>query len=62
MMKYRYIKRDLGSICRACLNKKYGIRLKTKDCIYEDYPRVCHECGEVKNIVCGIKLPKRLFL
>lgn len=62
MRKYRYLERDLGNICRECLNKKYNIRLQPKDCDYEEYPHMCHKCGEVKIIVCEIRFIKRLFL
>ena len=62
MRKYRYLERDLGNICRECLNKKYGLRLRPKNCIYENYPHMCHECREVKNIVCEIRFIKRIVL
>lgn len=60
-MKYRRIKNEFRKTCRVCLNQKYGLSLKPKDCQYEGYPHVCHSCGEVKNIVSGIRFRKRLL-
>lgn len=61
-MKYGSIKDDLGHTCRECLNKKYSVKLKSKYCEYGEYPYVCRECGEVRNIVYDIKFIKRIFL
>lgn len=62
MSVYSYIEEDLGTLCRSCLNKKYNVKLTPKNCEYDDYPRLCYRCEEIKNIVCGIKPGKRLLL
>jgi len=62
MLRYHKIKGELSCSCRSCLNRKYGLKLQPKDCIYEHYPYVCPKCGEVKNIVKNIKLLRRLFV
>lgn len=62
MRKYRRIKKDLGGICRECLNKKYDLSLERKDCNYAHFPYVCDNCRNVKNIVCDINLLKKFLL
>lgn len=62
MSKYKIVKKDLGNICRKCLNEKYSLNLMSKDCIYDFYPRLCGECGCMKNIVRSIRFIKRLFI
>ena len=61
-VKYRRIKEDLEYTCRECLNRKYSVKLKPKNCVYGEYPHICRECGEVRNIVDDIKFIKRIFL
>ena len=61
-MKYSYLKNDLNNTCRACLNKKYRLNLKPKDCLYEDYPHICRKCKEMKNIVHDVRFRKKLLL
>ena len=60
-MKYHTIQNDLKKTCRSCLNQEYGLNLKPKDCLYEDYPYVCQYCGEVKNIVNDIRFRKKML-
>lgn len=62
MNKYKLLKKDLGNICRVCLNKKYGLNLQPKHCIYDIYPGLCGECNNVKNIVRDIHFSKRIFM
>lgn len=62
MKHSREIKHDLGGICRACLNEKYGLSLTPKDCEYDEYPRECGRCSQVRNIVCGLRGFKGLLL
>ena len=62
MKRYHHINDDLGHVCRACLNRIYKTNLQPEHCRYEEYPRICQECGEVKNIVIGITFRKKLFL
>ncbi len=45
-----------GYICRRCINREFGARLKPNDCIYEMYPSRCVCCGETRNIVIGFKI------
>ena len=59
-MKYHMIKRDLGHICRQCLNEQYHIKLIPNDCYYHMYPAVCDRCKQMKNIVKEIRFKKRL--
>lgn len=62
MLKYRYLRNNLERTCRTCLNQIYKVKLKPKDCVYDDYPHVCSRCKEMKNIVSDIKTLKKLFL
>lgn len=62
MFKYRYIKAELGRVCRACLNQNHRLSLTPRDCLYDDYPHICAGCGEVKNIVSDVKLSKRFLI
>lgn len=41
--------------CRRCINAHHRLKLEPKDCFYWQYPTVCQECGEVRNIVTGIR-------
>ena len=52
-MRYEEIRPDVGRLCRACLNEKYGLRLKSKHCEYMFYQAVCARCEQRKNIVDG---------
>ena len=54
-------KRFGGNICRRCLNRKYGLRLRPEDCRYDSYcPSVCPCCGTVQNIVTRLRFFKNL--
>lgn len=61
-MKIREFNHELGRTCRVCLNQAYDLRLEPQDCRYEEYPRICRRCGEVKNIVEDISLNKKVTL
>ena len=37
--------------CRECLNKRFHIRLRRRDCGYWYYLSRCAYCGEIRNIV-----------
>lgn len=41
--------------CRRYINRKYRLRLEPRDCYYWQYPAHCDDCGEVRNIVTGIR-------
>lgn len=45
-----------GKICRCCINETYHTCLFSTDCMYGIYPAKCARCGEVKNIVIGLRL------
>ena len=47
--KYRF-----SNTCRKCINRKYLLSLRSRDCLYWQYPSRCQECGEVRNIVADI--------
>jgi len=59
-MKYSRIKKNIGHLCRSCMNDVYGIHLTPHDCDYAMYPALCYRCGEVKNIVTNIHSAKRM--
>ena len=59
-MKYHKIKQALGHTCRNCLNEQLHLSLEPEDCYYFMYPAVCSRCGEVKNIVDGVRFWKRM--
>ena len=45
-----------GNVCRACLNEAYRVHLEQTDCRYGyPYPARCPRCGEVRNIVTGLR-------
>ena len=48
--------------CRRCINMKYGLELMPYDCIYQHFPAVCPQCGEVRNIVADLPLKSRLLV
>ncbi len=49
-------KRFGGNICRQCINVTYDTHLKHFDCLYgTPYPGNCPSCGEMKNIVTGLR-------
>ncbi len=54
MITKKQIVADLGMTCRTCLNRKYHLRLETKDCVYKRYLYPCSMCGEIKHIVLDI--------
>ena len=50
-------------ICRSCINRLYGVRLKTSDCrSWLPYPQQCPCCGERRSIVIDLRLSGRLKL
>ncbi|MCC8167984.1 MAG: hypothetical protein LIO37_01405 [Clostridiales bacterium] len=56
MIAYKELKGDgLGKTCRQCLNERYHLKLKPTDCIYYGYKYPCIRCGQVGNIVIGIR-------
>ena len=61
-MKHHSLNENMGRACRSCLNEKFGVDLKPRDCSYSIYPGQCRICGEMKNIVQEIKWRKRIFL
>ena len=42
-------------ICRRCINRQYGINLQSRDCKYWHWPTHCAQCGNVRNIVVGLR-------
>ncbi len=58
MINIKKIRKQFGgNVCRQCINKEYGIHLLHTDCQYGMmYPGKCPCCGDMKNIVTGIKL------
>ncbi|MBQ8145176.1 MAG: hypothetical protein IJ039_00175 [Clostridia bacterium] len=61
-MKHKSFKKHFHGHCRSCINKKTGVHFKHKNCEYWDYPEACESCGEVKNIVTGIRFFSRIML
>ena len=60
---YRIRSRFGGEICRRCINAAYRAHLTPQDCRYGyPYPSRCFRCGEVHNIVTGLRLSGRLKL
>ena len=54
-------KRYGGNICRQCINQAYKTNLLHTDCKYGlMYPSKCAKCGEMKNIVTGLRLSEYL--
>ena len=51
-----------GNICRRCFNKAYGLKLRSTDCLYDNFPSICPRCGTRQNIVIRLRLQKRLLL
>ncbi|MBQ9197290.1 MAG: hypothetical protein IJ157_08600 [Clostridia bacterium] len=56
------IRRRHGLLCRSCINRYYHVHLRRSECIYLDHQDQCASCGEVKNIVRGVKLKGALKL
>lgn len=46
--------------CRRCINVKYGLDLIPPDCIYQHFPAICPQCGEVRNIVADLPFRSRV--
>ncbi len=44
----------LNHICRDCLNKATGLSFRPSDCIHEDYPRKCSQCGDMRHLITGL--------
>lgn len=60
MVGYKYLKQEeLGHLCRECLNRKHGLKLKRQDCVYGYYSGQCVRCGKMKHIVIDISLKSR---
>lgn len=60
MVAYKYLKREeMGHLCRECLNRRHGLRLKREDCVYAYYPGQCASCGKMKHIVIDVALTSR---
>ena len=54
-MNYRDLKQTaFRTMCRRCINERYGLHLRTQDCCYFPYPEECRCCGNVRNIVADI--------
>ena len=60
----RFIQKQYGrDICRRCINQLFGVHLKHKDCRYGvPYPQRCRACGEMRNIVTGLRMTGKLKL
>ena len=58
-MKYADFESEMHGYCRRCINDTLGIHFTHEDCEYWDFPERCRKCGEVKNIVTGIRLLSR---
>lgn len=59
-MTYRILRKEaLNRYCRNCINAKYGMKLKRQDCYYMYYLYKCQCCGEMRNIVNGIRVLSR---
>lgn len=51
------------TICRRCINREYGVELKPEDCVYDiPFPARCRNCGEMRNIVTGLRLRGKMKL
>ncbi len=61
-MKYGSFRKKFHGHCRSCINGGLGIHFKHEDCEYWEFPEPCVSCGEVKNIVIGIKPLSRIKL
>ena len=48
--------------CRECFNQDYGLKLVSKDCVYEIYPCVCTKCNRAKNVVINLHRKARILL
>ncbi|MCH1983717.1 hypothetical protein MCG98_14175 [Ruminococcus sp. OA3] len=48
-----------ANLCRECLNKKYSLKLKKKDCLYYYYSQQCSGCGDLHHIVAKVRFGKR---
>ena len=59
-MKYKDFKKEFHGYCRRCINERLGIHYVHKDCEYWEFPETCVKCGEVKNIVVGIRFFSRM--
>ena len=60
MLHTKRIKVRFGDdICRTCINKTYGVRLRQEDCRY-GYVYACPCCGQFKNIVVGFETMGKL--
>lgn len=60
MIRINHLRKNaLGNLCRDCINRKYSIKLKRRDCIYGTYPYPCRECNDMRHIVVNITFRAR---
>lgn len=50
---HKHIRR--GGQCRRCINERYDLNLQPYDCRYMIYASPCTGCGELSNIVEGVR-------
>ena len=51
------------TVCRRCINREFGVDLNPEDCTYENpFPELCSNCGEIRNIVTGLRLRGKIKL
>ena len=54
-MKYHDFEAEvLGTHCRECINRIYGLTLEREACGYLIYPERCECCGNIRNIVAAV--------
>lgn len=52
-----------SDLCRGCINSLCHAELERNDCLYGNiYPERCDHCGEMRNIVKGLRLSGKLKL
>lgn len=57
------IHEQLGNnVCRRCINRTFHVNLEPPDCSYAMYPSPCSACGNVHNIVIGLRRSGKLKL
>lgn len=64
MAANRFIEEQYGrDICRRCINRLFHVHLKPTDCLYGlPFPQRCRACGEMRNIVTGLRLSGKMKL
>ena len=54
-MRYRDFEYQfLDYVCRDCLNNATGLKLRSKDCHHDAYPRKCTVCGDMRHLIRGL--------